>query len=166
MRLAKDLPARPPLPRPPHHPGTYTTFRQGSSPSLDFPDVGIEIENIVRLPGDTDDSANHRFKWNCSFCSYVRTFQKITTYWAHLRANHQGISTNDILAQVTASAQANQAWAQERFYNYARDNPTTWQKVQQAQAPDFSWEVFAGWRLSREPMYTGRSKEMWYNKEV
>lgn len=126
----------------------------------------MAIDEIVRLPGDPVESRNRRFLWDCAFCSYTRTFQRVTTYWAHLKADHQEVPKEHILAQITASARANQAWAEERFFNYARDNVNTWQKIQQAQAADFSWDTFTSWRLTRERMYNGRShRRMWFIRD-
>lgn len=157
VRLAKDLPAQPPLPRPPFHPPHFATFEQDICGSRRFPDINVLPQEIVRLSPAVGGSRKGRgFSWNCSLCSFPRGFERLTTYWAHLRVDHSGTSQAEVLQAVTRSARANQAWADSCFYDYSRSNPTTWQKIVQAQAADFSWEVFENWRLPKVNLYAGR----------
>lgn len=149
LSIAKDLPVRPPLLRPAHHPQHFATFFEGPGPSTEFGDVGVQPEDIVRLADVPSAPVGRGFHRNCPFCPYIRTFGIITSLWAHLRTAHAELTNLEILHEVTASARAYQGWADERSYAYALSNSRTWQKVQQAQASDFDWAVFAGWRLTR-----------------
>lgn len=156
LRIAKDLPALPPLPRPSHHPHRLPTFFQGPAPSAEFPDVGVQYQDVVRLPNDRPGPKARGFRWSCTFCPNHRSFSKITSFWAHVRTQHEDTRRAEVLGEVRRSAQANEAWAHQHFYDYRRQNPVTWQKLQQAQATDFDWQVFAGWRLTRARLYKGR----------
>ena len=143
--------------RPSHHPSEYETFFEGPNPSLEFPDVGVRPEDTVNLSKTSSGLKARGFQWSCRFCLYHRVFGKITSFWAHLAAEHDEVPRPEILHEVTRSAKMNQAWADDRFYNYERNNPVTWQKIQQAQAATFDWEVFTGWKLPRTKLYKGRN---------
>lgn len=155
--ISRDLPARPPLPRPSFHPPTFHTFEQGIGGSPAFPNIGVEPRQIVRLGTTSQGSGGRHFTWGCVFCNYPRSFERITTYWAHLRAEHQHQPHAELLQQVTESARAYQAWADERFFDYKRDNANTWQKMVQAQSSEFDWDVFTSWRLPKTRIYQGRA---------
>lgn len=159
LRLARDLDGREPYRQPACHPPRYSTFEQGPMASATFPNVGITASAIVRLPDQTYFNNQRGFQWSCPLCTYPRNFGRITSFWAHIKTGHQDTEQVTILREVTRSAQAYQAWAYQHFYQYQRQNPSTWQKMVQAQAADFTWEVFTGWRLPRERHYQGRSEQ-------
>lgn len=154
--MAKDLPARHPLTPPEHHPTEFQTFVQNSTPGDQFSSVGVDVDHLVRLSARAEDP-EARFRWSCPFCSYHRVWQKMTSFWAHLKVEHESLPQERILSEVTKSARAYQAWADMRSYDYERNNAATWQKVLQAQGPDFDWHVFENWRLTRARPHQSRS---------
>ena len=159
LRQAWGLPATEAIERPSDHTVQYATFEQGPDRSDEFPHVKARAEDILPIRNRVPIPSQHGFSWRCPFCAYGHSFKRITSFWAHVRTDHEERSRDTILTEVRRSAQAYQAWILQNRFNYDQTLRGTWTKLIQAQEPTFDWQLFNTWTLDRDRKKRGRPFE-------
>ena len=154
--------SRPNFGVPDDHPEFYATFEDRLPLKMFTTTVSLDPSNLVQPPltiqYTTDVLEKHKI--HCHFCPQIkRVWNQITAFWSHIRIQHSDRPHEDLLAEMRRVTDAYAAWADSHFYDLATNNPSTWTKMKQVWADDFTWDVVIGWRLPQDRFYQGRTSK-------
>lgn len=154
LRQARSLPPAGPVPRPADFEPKFDTFEYQLPIQFGAPDIKVHPDHLAY---SIKSATRDEMEWRCTFCHNARRrWGKITGLWAHLKSHHHDTkSKEERLEHVKRSTgeYLESIRSRRREGEYARNNPQVWNKLLQANAPTFTWEVFSHWPLQEDRFF-------------
>lgn len=149
LRESLQLPALAAPEKPTDHPFPTFEFHLPLSYQSNTTEHETRVSDVTTAKTATSKDGPRTPILYCSFCNHVKTFRGVLGYFTHVRDNHKDIPTT---ARLTSIKSAATVWREHMLEAKARGNgigyrDKTWKILEQAAAPNFSWETVMTWKL-------------------
>ncbi|EXJ56626.1 hypothetical protein A1O7_06970 [Cladophialophora yegresii CBS 114405] len=116
--------------------------------------VWIRLDEQSLVGGQSPRSTslpNPPFSVKCRFCSTLKRWVQVDAFWSHIKNKHDDVPHEQRLEEIRRSAMQYKQHPGQASMDY-----NTKQRVDQALASSFSWEVVSNWHLARDTVKTKR----------